>query len=88
LNIFLNLTKNFTILDSDDVLGVIKKIIKEDMLDSKMAAPSYIRNRISFIKNENLTSGEIDKFFNTPPEKIAAKVYYRYEYILKKNGDL
>lgn len=84
----LNLTKNFTILDSDDVLGVIKKIIKEDMLDSKMAAPSYIRNRISFIKNENLTSGEIDKFFNTPPEKIAAKVYYRYEDILKKNNSV
>ena len=84
----LNLTKNFTILDSDDVLSVIKKIMKEDMLDPKEAAPAYIRNRISFIKNENLTPGEIDKFFNTPPEKIAAKVYYRYEDILIKNNSV
>src|SRR5574344_494479 len=84
----LNLNKNFTILDSDDVLGVIKKIMKEDNIDSKEYAPSYIRNRISFIKNENLNPGEIDKFFNTPPEKIAVKIFYRYETILKENNSV
>src|SRR5574344_2184443 len=84
----LSLNKNFTILDSDDVLGVIKKIMKEDNIDIKEYAPSYIRNRISFIKNENLNTAAIEQFFNTPPEKVAAKIYYRYEALLKDNNSV
>ena len=67
----LGLSNNFTILDSDDVLSVIKKILKELAYDPKQYAPSYIRNRISFIKNENLSMGEIDKYFNTNVELVA-----------------
>lgn len=85
---YLGLERNFTILDSDDVLGIIKKILKELDIDPKMAAPSYIRNRISFIKNEDLSTGEISKFFNTPPEKIAEQVFYRYQDILAKNNSV
>lgn len=82
----LGLTKNFTILDSDDVLSIIKKILKDNGYDIKEVSPSYIRNRISFIKNEMLSDGEISKFFLSEYEQIAAKVYYEYEKTLKKNN--
>ena len=84
----LNLTSNFTILDSDDVLGVIKKILKEKNYNPKEYAPSYIRNRISFIKNENLSRGEVEKYFNTPVEKVAIEVYDAYEDMLNKNNSV
>ncbi|MBE6161695.1 MAG: ATP-dependent DNA helicase PcrA [Firmicutes bacterium] len=84
----LGLQKNFTILDSDDVTSVIKKIMKERDIDTKECAPAYIRNRISFIKNENLSIGEIEKFFNTPPEKIAYEVYKEYIKLLKINNSV
>jgi len=84
----LDLTRNFTIIDSDDCLSVIKKIMKDNGYDPKFTSPSYVRSRISFIKNEMLSEGEISKFFNTPPEKIAEQVYYQYRKILKKNNSV
>ena len=44
--------KNFTILDSDDTLTVVKKILKDMGKDPKMFNPKNIRNRISSAKNE------------------------------------
>ena len=75
---YLNLPSNFSIIDSDDVLTVIKKILKDMNLDTKQYSPSYIRNRISFIKNQMLSQMELDKFFNTPIDKIVVDVYYKY----------
>lgn len=75
---YLNLPSNFSIIDSDDVLTVIKKILKDMNLDIKQYSPSYIRNRISFIKNQMLSEMELDKFFNTPIDKIVVDVYYKY----------
>lgn len=75
---YLNLPSNFSIIDSDDVLTVIKKILKDMNLDTKQYSPSYIRNRISFIKNQMLSDMELDKFFNTPIDKIVVDVYYKY----------
>ena len=75
---YLNLPSNFSIIDSDDVLTVIKKILKDMNLDTKQYSPSYIRNRISFIKNQMLSDMDLDKFFNTPIDKIVVDVYYKY----------
>ena len=75
---YLNLPSNFSIIDSDDVLTVIKKILKDMNLDTKQYSPSYIRNRISFIKNQMLSEMELDKFLNTPRDKIVVDVYYKY----------
>lgn len=80
------LEKNFTIIDSDDALSIIRKIMKDLGLDSKDIAPSYIRSRISFIKNELLSDAEINKFLTSEVEKIAVKVYYEYIKVLKKNN--
>ena len=82
----LGLSKNFTIIDSDDVVSIIKKIMKDFGYDIKQIAPSYIRNRISFIKNEMLSDSEIERYFLSEPEKIAKQIYFEYEKILKKNN--
>jgi len=82
----LGLTKNFTIIDSDDVTSIIKKIMKDLGYDIKQIAPSYIRNRISFIKNEMLSNLEIEKYFLSEVEKIAKQIYFEYEKVLKKNN--
>ena len=84
----LGLDKNFSIIDSDDVLSIIKKIMKDFGLDPKLTSPSYIRNKISSIKNDMLTDSEITKFFNTPQDKVAERVYYEYLDVLKKNNSV
>ena len=84
----LGLDRTFSIVDSDDVLSIIKKIMKDNNLDTKLAPPSYVRNRISNIKNEMMSNEEISKYFNTPPDRIAESVYYEYQNILKKNNSV
>lgn len=84
----LGLERNFTILDSDDVLSLIKKIMKDRGINKEECAPSYIRNRISFIKNEMMSEADIEKFFNTDAEQIAYQVYKEYVKVLKKNNSV
>ena len=84
----LGLERNFSILDSDDVLSVIKKILKDMGYDIKEISPQYIRNRISFIKNEMLSDAEITRLFLTEIEKIAARVYFEYVKKLKQNNSV
>ncbi len=82
----LGLSKNFTIMDSDDVLTIIKKTMKDLGYDIKEIAPSYVRNRISYIKNEMLTDSEVSKFFRTEVEQKVANIYFEYQKVLKKNN--
>ena len=77
-NEYFNLPNNFTIVDSDDTTVVIKKILKDMNLDPKQYNPSYIRNRISFIKNQMLSDIELDKLFNTPMDKTIVEIYHKY----------
>ncbi len=82
----LGLLHNFTIVDSDDVNNIIKKILKELDYDYKEYSPGFIRNKISFIKNEMLSDEAVDKFLSSPPEQVAAKVYFEYQKVLKRNN--
>jgi DNA helicase-2/ATP-dependent DNA helicase PcrA len=75
---YFNLPNNFTIIDSEDTNTIIKRILKDMNLDSKAYSPSYVRNRISFIKNQMLSDRELDKLFNTPIDKIVVEVYHKY----------
>ena len=82
----LGLTSNFTIIDSDDSTTIIKKILKGRNLDSKKFSPNYIRNRISFLKNEMLSEKEIETTMNTPIDKIVVSIYKEYENVLYKSN--
>ena len=86
--LLLGLDRNFSIVDSDDVTSIIKKIMKDKGYDPKFIQPSYIRNKISSIKNDMLTDAEIDRYFNTPDDRIVKEVYYDYIKILKDNNSV
>ena len=60
----LDLKPNFTIIDSDDSLSTVKKILKDLNYDPKFYNPKNIRNRISSAKNELMTPDDLDKFTN------------------------
>lgn len=80
------LFNNFNIIDSDDVLSIIKKIMKNNNIDSKKFSPYAIRNKISFIKNELLSDAELDKFFNTEFDKMVKNIYFKYQSILAESN--
>lgn len=79
---------NFTIIDSDDSLTVIKKILKDLNLDPKEYNPRAIKNKISGAKNELMTVSEYAKFTNTDFEEKVLEVYDRYQQKLKINNSL
>lgn len=84
----LGMNKNFTILDSDDVLSLIKKTMKEKAIDPKEVSPYYVRSKISFIKNELLVESELDKYFNTYVDQKVVEVYKEYQNVLKRNNSV
>ena len=80
--------KNFTILDSDDTLSVIKKIMKQMNIDIKQLNPRYVKNNISSAKNELIEPSEYEKLISVDYEKIIAKIYDKYQKELVKNNSL
>ena len=84
----LGLDRNFTIIDSEDVLSIIKKILKEKNLDPKHYSPYYIRNKISFIKSQMLNKIEIDRFFTTEIDNVVKDVYYEYDKKMLQNNSI
>lgn len=79
---------NFTILDSDDTLTLIKKIMKELNIDSKKYNPKAIRNKISSAKNELLNASEYSNYVNSDLDEKAVSIYKNYERKLKLNNSL
>ena len=84
----LGLDRNFTIIDADDSLTVIKKILKNNNIDPKKYSPYAIRNRISFIKNEMLSERQLDTLFNTEFDKMCVSIYRTYERVLHESSSL
>lgn len=80
--------RNFTILDSDDSLTVIKKILKDMNIDSKRCNPKFIKNRISSCKNEMITPDKYRAFVNDEVSDIIYKVYKKYQETLLRNNSL
>ena len=80
--------KNFVIMDSDDTLTLIKKIIKDLGYDPKKFSPYMIRNKISSNKNEFVMPDEYKKFVHSEDDDIIYKVYKKYQEILYKNNSV
>ena len=80
------LAKNFTIIDGDDSLSIIKKILKNNNIDPKKMSPYAIRNKVSFIKNEMLSDVELDRTFNTEFDSLCVKVYRKYQRMLQESN--
>ncbi len=84
----LNYKQNFTILDSDDSLTIVKKIMRELNYDTNYFNPKAIRNSISNAKNELLDPYQYEKYANNDFEKAVVAVYEKYQEKLKINNSL
>jgi DNA helicase-2/ATP-dependent DNA helicase PcrA len=82
----LGLDKNFNVLDADDSLTLVKKIMKNFDLDTTKFNPKAIRNIISSNKNEMVSPEEYHKFVYTDFDEIAEKVYTEYEKNLRRSS--
>ena len=80
--------RNFVIMDSDDSLTVVKKIIRDMGYDPKVYNPRGIRNQISSCKNEMTTPAMYEKYAISEYEKVVCEVYRRYEDKLYKNNSV
>lgn len=80
--------KNFTILDSDDSLTIIKRIMKDLNIDPKEYNPRAIRNAISSAKNELISSLEYERYASDNFSQKVLEVYTRYEQKLLINNSL
>lgn len=84
----LGYTSNFLIMDSDDSLTVVKKIIKDMNLDPKVYNPRAIRNKISSCKNELMSPEAYDKFVASDYDQVVKDVYEKYDKKLKQNNSV
>lgn len=75
--------RNFTIIDSDDVLTIIKKIMKDLNMTKEQYNPREIRNKISSAKNEMMS---IESFSKVEFDHKIVEVYKLYQKKLK-NGN-
>ena len=80
--------KNFTIIDSDDSLTVVKKILKDMGIDTTRFNPKFIKNQISSCKNEMVTPEKYQNLVNDELSDITYKVYKKYQDTLLRNNSL
>ena len=80
--------KNFVIMDSDDSLTVVKKIIKDMGYDPKIYNPRAIRNKISSCKNEMMSPEAYERLAVSDYEKVVKEVYEKYNVKLQKNNSV
>ncbi len=80
--------RNFVIMDSDDSLTVVKKIIKDMGYDPKNYNPRAIRNSISSCKNEMTTPSMYERYAVSEYEKVVKEIYEKYEDKLYKNNSV
>ena len=80
--------KNFVIMDSDDSLTIVKKIIKDMDYDPKIYNPRAIRNKISSCKNELMTPEQYERYAVSDYEKVVKEVYEKYDKKLLNNNSV
>ncbi len=74
-----NLNSNFTIIDTDDQLRLIKNICKAENIDVKQLSPRYIIAIIDKWKNKGLYPDEVKINLKDIYEKIILPVYKIYQ---------
>ncbi len=74
-----NLNSNFTIIDTDDQIRLIKNICKAENIDVKQLAPRYVITIIDRWKNKGLYPGEVKINTKDIYEKTILPVYKIYQ---------
>ncbi len=73
------LDKNFTILDTEDQVTVIKRLMKRLRVDNKTLKPKSVLSIISKAKNEGMSPRVYAETAYYPNQKAVAKIYEAYE---------
>ena len=76
-------TREYTIYDEDDSLGVIKRLMERHRISNKEFAPKAIAGEISSAKNALVDVEEYESLARTPLAKAAARVYRDLEGALR-----
>lgn len=78
--------RNFSIMDSDDSLTIIKKIMKDKNLDPKVYNPKAIKAKISSCKNEMISPEVYERYAVSEYEKVVLEIYTKYQNKLKNSN--
>lgn len=80
---------DFTIYDTDDQKRLMKNVIKDLNLDSKIYKENGMLNKISDFKNKLMTTGDVASMARTDFKMLnVSKIYDNYQEALKKNNAL
>ncbi len=85
---YLGYSKNFVVIDSDDSLTVVKKILKDKNIDPNKFNPRAIRSKISTLKNELKTPDIYKREVSDVFEEVVLDVYLKYQSILQENNSV
>lgn len=80
--------RNFVIMDSDDSLTVVKKILKDMNYDPKEYNAKAIRNKISSCKNELMSPAAYERLAVSEYERVVKEVYEKYDEKLRRNNSV
>jgi DNA helicase-2/ATP-dependent DNA helicase PcrA len=81
------LPQNFQIIDSDDQLRMVKRLLKEHQLDETRWSPKSIQWYINGHKDEGRRAAHVDHH-NDPHEKVLQKMYAAYEQACERAGQV
>ncbi|KKR69911.1 MAG: ATP-dependent DNA helicase, partial [Candidatus Woesebacteria bacterium GW2011_GWA2_40_7b] len=84
----IGIPQNFIIYDEQDQKDAVKQILESINLSTDQYNPSSILNGISDAKNQMLTPEEYKDFVRGEWQEVVAKVYEKYEKMLKEIGAL
>lgn len=85
---YVQVAPNFVIFDETDRLSLVKTVSKELRIDEKSFPPRAIAAAISGAKNELVSPSEFAGFAEGPLQHAAAKVFPKYETMLKQASAL
>ncbi|MBI4408011.1 MAG: UvrD-helicase domain-containing protein [Candidatus Kerfeldbacteria bacterium] len=78
----------FVIYDDNDTDALIKKVMKDQGLDTKVIAPGLMKHIISKAKNDLLTPSDFEAVASDVMDRTAAQVYSTYQTALKNHNAL
>lgn len=81
----IGLSQSFSILDAQDSLTAIKRVMEALMIDTKKTYPEAVRNSISSAKNELVSPPDYEKVASGSFQQTVAKVYPEYQKFLRNN---
>ena len=80
--------KTFHIIDDQDQLGLLKKVVKELGIDMDQFNPKAFREAIGRAKNEMIDADLFKAEANGYYEEVVARVYLKYQEELRRNNGL